>query len=84
MISGSIGPYGACLGDGSEYSGNYVDRLSREELKNWHLERIRRLSIRKVDIFAAETLPSVEEALAVLDAIDQVRVLKFNKTGNPA
>jgi hypothetical protein len=31
------------LGDGSEYSGNYLDRMSREELKAWHLERIRRL-----------------------------------------
>ena len=69
---GSIGPYGACLGDGSEYSGNYVDTMTREKLKIWHLERIRRLAIRSVDIFAAETIPSVEEALAILDAVDQV------------
>ena len=67
-----MGPYGACQGDGSEYSGNYIDTVSREELKSWHLERIRRLAIRKVDIFAAETIPSVEEALAIVDALDEV------------
>ena len=23
LVAGSVGPYGACLGDGSEYTGNY-------------------------------------------------------------
>ena len=67
-----MGPYGACLGDGSEYSGSYLDKISREDLKTWHLERIRRLSIRKVDVFAVETIPSVDEALAVIDALDEI------------
>ena len=26
LVAGSIGPYGACLGDGSEYSGDYIDK----------------------------------------------------------
>jgi homocysteine S-methyltransferase len=69
LLSGSLGPYGACLGDGSEYSGNYIDKVSREDLKRWHLERIRRLAIRRVDLFAAETIPAVEEALAIIDAL---------------
>ena len=72
MLLGSLGPYGACLGDGSEYSGNYIDKVSREDLKTWHLERIRRLAVRKVDLFAAETIPSLEEALAIIDALDEV------------
>jgi S-methylmethionine-dependent homocysteine/selenocysteine methylase len=46
--------------------------VTRDDLKTWHLERMRRLAIQKVDIFAAETIPSVEEALAILDALDQV------------
>ena len=25
LIAGSVGPYGACLHDGSEYTGNYID-----------------------------------------------------------
>ena len=25
LIAASVGPYGACLGDGSEYDGRYID-----------------------------------------------------------
>ena len=32
-VAGSVGPYGACLGDGSEYTGNYLTSMSRTELK---------------------------------------------------
>ena len=27
LVAGSIGPYGACLNDGSEYHGNYVSTV---------------------------------------------------------
>ena len=30
LVAGSVGPLGACLHDGSEYSGNYVDNMSIE------------------------------------------------------
>ena len=30
LIAGSVGPFGACQHDGSEYHGNYVDKLSEE------------------------------------------------------
>ena len=30
LIAGSVGPYGACQHDGSEYTGNYVDHMTRE------------------------------------------------------
>ena len=30
LVAGSIGPYGAWLGDGSEYTGAYIDTGSRE------------------------------------------------------
>jgi len=30
MVIGSIGPYGACQADLSEYSGDYVDSMSIE------------------------------------------------------
>ena len=32
MVAGSVGPYGACQGDGSEYSGLYCESMSQEEL----------------------------------------------------
>ena len=62
-VAGSIGPYGACQGDGSEYSGDYVDRLTTKELEHWHFQRIKRLMIAGVDLFAVETIPSVKEAV---------------------
>ena len=53
-IAGSVGPYGACLGDGSEYNGDYLkpghpkskplgkDKPSiRESLRDWHRDRIK-------------------------------------------
>ena len=30
LVAGSVGPYGACLCDGSEYTGNYVDKVSKQ------------------------------------------------------
>ena len=28
LVAGSVGPYGACLCDGSEYTGAYVDNIT--------------------------------------------------------
>ncbi|GFY41071.1 selenocysteine Se-methyltransferase [Trichonephila inaurata madagascariensis] len=36
LVAGSIGSYGAALADGSEYTGNYCDKLTQEELISWH------------------------------------------------
>ena len=30
LVAGSIGPYGAHLADGSEYTGNYIDDLTQD------------------------------------------------------
>ena len=30
LVAGSVGPYGACCHDGSEYTGNYVDVMTTE------------------------------------------------------
>lgn len=71
VIAGSVGPYGACQGDGSEYTGNYIDHISRDSLCDWHKDRLKRLTFSQasVDLIAAETLPSYIEALAILDAL---------------
>lgn len=36
----------------------------------WHLERMKRLVVGGVDVFAAEGIPSVEEALAIIEVVD--------------
>ena len=33
LIAGSVGPYGACLNDGSEFSGSYTENLSIQVYK---------------------------------------------------
>lgn len=69
LVGGSVGPYGACQHDGSEYTGAYLDAVSREELVRWHLPRVQALITAGVDFIAAETLPCWREAVAVLDCI---------------
>ena len=36
----SAGPYGAALADGSEYDGSYADRVTEEQLMDFHAKRI--------------------------------------------
>lgn len=60
LIAASIGPYGAYLGDGSEYHGNYG--VSDADLREFHLERIELLDNSNADFFACETIPSLQEA----------------------
>ena len=66
MIAGSIGPYGACQADGSEYHGKYVSDMSSEELTEWHRPRMMALVKAGVDFLAIETIPSLKEALAII------------------
>ena len=58
IVAGSVGPYGACQHDGSEYHGNYVDHMTHEELVEWHRPRVRELLVSGADILACETIPA--------------------------
>nr|XP_016925072.1 homocysteine S-methyltransferase 1 [Drosophila suzukii] len=69
LILGSIGPYGACLHDGSEYSGNYADTITKDQLKQWHRTRIEICLAAGVDGLALETLPCQMEAEAVTEFV---------------
>jgi len=66
-VAASIGPYGAALGDGSEYRGNY--QISDEQLREFHSRRIGILAETKPDLFAVETIPSLKEARIVEELI---------------
>lgn len=63
LIAASIGPYGAAQADGSEYTG-YVD-VSIEELIHFHQERLAVLVQTGVDLIAFETIPCIDEAIAI-------------------
>lgn len=60
LIAASIGPYGAYLADGSEYRGNYG--VTDEVLMDFHTLRIELLETTNADLFACETIPSLQEA----------------------
>ncbi len=63
-VAASVGPYGASLGDGSEYVGNYG--LSVSELRAWHRPRLEALIEAEPDVLALETIPCLSEVEALL------------------
>jgi homocysteine S-methyltransferase len=66
-IAASVGPYGAMLHDGSEYHGNYG--CSFQELLAFHRSRLKVLATTSADLLACETIPSLGEALALVEAL---------------
>jgi homocysteine S-methyltransferase len=66
-IAASLGPYGAMLHNGAEYHGNY--ECSYEELVGFHGRRIAVLAETNADFLAFESIPSLEEAKAILTAL---------------
>lgn len=69
LIAGSVGPYGAYLHDGSEYTGNYTGFVTDSELIDYHEPRIKALVEEGVDLLAIETIPSKREALIILNIV---------------
>lgn len=81
-VAASAGPYGAMLADGSEYRGRYG--LTVRELERFHRPRLEVLAEAGPDVLALETVPDVDEAEALLRAIDHLGVpawLSFNIEG---
>jgi homocysteine S-methyltransferase len=71
VVAASLGPYGAALHNGAEFHGNYG--CSFGELVEFHSQRIRVLAeaanLNAPDLLAFETLPSLEEAEAIGEAL---------------
>jgi homocysteine S-methyltransferase len=67
-VAASVGPYGAALADGSEYSGRYG--LGVAELRRWHRPRLEVLASSGADLLAMETIPCLAEAEALLREVD--------------
>ena len=71
VVAASLGPYGAALHNGAEYTGDYA--CSFADLVGFHRERIAVLAAARgegrPDVLAFETLPSLEEAQALGDAL---------------
>ncbi len=73
-VAASVGPYGAVLADGSEYTGDYD--LDVAGLRAFHRPRLDVLREAGADVLAVETVPSLAEVEAVL--------AELAGTGHPA
>lgn len=62
LVAASIGPFGAHLADGSEYTGAYS--LTADELHAFQIERWRILAESEADLIACETMPSLADVRA--------------------
>ncbi len=68
-IAASLGPYGAALHNGAEYHGRY--ELGFDGLVAFHAERFAVVAASAgVDLLALETIPSLEEARAIVRALE--------------
>ena len=66
-VAASVGPYGAVLGGGQEYVGNYG--VAHADLVAFHRERIAVLASANPDVFACETIPDLDEVRALLEVL---------------
>ena len=60
IVAASIGPYGAALHDGSEYTGKYD--IDEAGLRDFHERRLNLLDDSPADVLACETIPNKLEA----------------------
>ncbi|KAK4214789.1 homocysteine S-methyltransferase [Rhypophila decipiens] len=78
----AIGPYGATMIPSAEYSGKYDEQHDQvETLTEWHWERFNALFapledelLDRLDYIAFETVPRVDEILAVRRVMDRVKM----------
>lgn len=67
LIAASLGPFGAALHNGAEFHGRY--EISSADLECFHAERLAVVATTQADLVALETVPSLEEARAILAAL---------------
>lgn len=67
LVAASLGPYGAILHNGAEYHGRYG--VTARELEAFHRSRLEHLQDGPIDLVACETIPSLQEATAMLRAL---------------
>jgi homocysteine S-methyltransferase len=72
-IAASLGPWGAALHNGAEYHGRYT--IAFDDLVRFQVERLTVLADTSADLVAFETIPSLEEAEAILGALEHFPAL---------
>ena len=76
LVAASVGPYGAVLANGAEYTGDYGlgddPTSARAALRTFHLPRAEALAAAEPDLLAIETIPSIVEAEALVDVLAEL------------
>lgn len=70
LIAGAVGPYGAYLANGAEYTGDY--HLSSDEYRVFHQLRLRALVDAGADFLGIETQARLDEVKVILDMIEKL------------
>lgn len=71
VVAASVGPYGAVLADGREYTGEYGDATDAD-VERFHERRLRILLEARPDCLACETIPRASEAAALARVLDRL------------
>ncbi len=74
LVAASVGPYGAYLANGAEYTGDYD--LDEDGLLAWHRPRWEILASSEADLLACETIPSYPEARALARLLAETPTVK--------
>lgn len=69
LVAAALGPYGAQLHDGSEYTGDYT--VDKNTLMDFHRRQLEVLAVSNADLVAFETVPSRHEAEAILSLLEE-------------
>ena len=69
FVATSVGAYGAHLGDGSEYTGEYG--VSQQHLMQWHAQKLQVQVDSGADLVAFETIPCIDECKALCSLISE-------------
>jgi len=72
LVAASVGPYGAVLAGGQEYTGEYGE-VDGHTLERFHEPRLRALLAAGPDCVACETIPRVSEAAALVRVLATAR-----------
>ena len=71
LVAASVGPYGAALAGGQEYTGDYGG-IGEDELERFHAERLAVLIAAAPDCIACETIPRADEGGLLARLLDRL------------
>jgi len=69
-VAASVGPFGASLANGSEYTGRYG--VERQVVEDYHREKLAILVDSGADLIAIETIPLADEALLIAEILEDL------------